>query len=258
MPVLAAPSFAPDPLVADRVLDALADPDITLRDVAEQFDTSIEALTLWMARPDIAARIAAIQAAAVTRVRLIATNFLASAVSTLLSVIDDYREHISRQPVRPTDSHAVAEHRRARDGARRSIQLLNRIARLPLPHADGLAAPVPTAPAAPAAPRGANAPSARRDIPAPAETSAATPATPPTPATPASPLTPSTPSTPNSPNSPIIADAPSPSATLSSPAASSTAPAQPSGQPHPHADRPVIPAAAAKHARAALTFSAGP
>lgn len=249
MPGLAAPSFAPDPLVADRVLDALADPDITLRDVANSFDTSIEALTLWMARPDIAARIAAIQAAAVTRVRLIATNFLASAVSTLLSVIDDYREHISRQPVRPTDSHAVAEHRRARDGARRSIQLLNRIARLPLPHSDGLAAAMPTAPAAL---RAANAPSARRDIPAPAESCAATPATPPTPATPASPLTPSTP------NSPIITDAPPPPATVSAPAASSTAPPQPSGQPHPHADRPAVAAAAAKHARAPLTFSAGP
>lgn len=255
MPAPAAPSFAPDPLVADRVLDALADPDITLRDVAEQFDTSIEALTLWMARPDIAARIAAIQAAAVTRVRLIATNFLASAVSTLLSVIDDYREHISRQPVRPTDAHAVAEHRRARDGARRSIQLLNRIARLPLPHADGLAAAMPTAPTAPtppAAPREVNAPSARRDVPAPAETGAANPANP---ATPPSPLTPNSP---NSPNSPIIADAPSPPATPSAPAAPSTAPLQPSGQPHPHADRPAVVAAAAKHARAPLTFSAGP
>ena len=118
--------FTPSPAVATEVIDALGSPDNTLRDVAVDFKTTVEALTLWMTRPDIAARLDAIQSAVTRRTRLMATNFLPGVVRLLNSIIDHYSEDEHEREPQPL----APEPRRHRENARKAAALLIRLARL--------------------------------------------------------------------------------------------------------------------------------
>ncbi|MFA6046378.1 MAG: hypothetical protein WC718_15445, partial [Phycisphaerales bacterium] len=127
--------FTPTREIADQVIDALGSPDNTLREVASDFNTTVEALTLWMTRPDIADRLNAIHSAVTYRSRLIATNFLPGVVRLLNSIIDNHLadEH-GHEPV-PLSR----EPRLHRENVRKAAALIFRIS-----HA--LAPPPPPAP----------------------------------------------------------------------------------------------------------------
>lgn len=58
----------------------LADPLASLLDVAEQCSVTLEALSIWIMRPDILERLEAIENAAVRRARFAARSFLPTAV----------------------------------------------------------------------------------------------------------------------------------------------------------------------------------
>ncbi|MFA6046351.1 MAG: hypothetical protein WC718_15310 [Phycisphaerales bacterium] len=118
--------FTPSPALAAQVIDALGSPDNTLRDVAADFSTTLEALTLWMTRPDIAARLDAIQSAVTRRTRLMATNFLPGVVRLLNSIIDHYHEDEHEREPQPL----APEPRRHRENARKAAALLIRLAKL--------------------------------------------------------------------------------------------------------------------------------
>lgn len=65
--------------VEEDLLLALADPHASLIDVANDFEIALEALAVWMQRPDIAARLEAIASASVTRAVFVAKSFLPAA-----------------------------------------------------------------------------------------------------------------------------------------------------------------------------------
>lgn len=66
---------------------ALADPHASLIDVANEFKVSLEALSVWMVRPDIAARLESIAEASVVRARFVAKSFLPAAARTAGRII---------------------------------------------------------------------------------------------------------------------------------------------------------------------------
>lgn len=129
--------FTPSPAVAAQVLEALGNPDFTLRDVSRQHKTTVEALALWMTRPDIAARLHAIHSAITHRASLMANNFLPGAVKLLVSIINNHLadEHAHEpQPLAP-------EPRRHRENARKAANALVRLARLSAAPADDTRTP---------------------------------------------------------------------------------------------------------------------
>ena len=145
MPRPEPPIFDPAPAAADQVVADLADPLRTLMGIADEHQTSLEALTLWMVRPDIALRLHALQSAAVARARLIALAYLPRTVPVLAEVINDYADQLKapRRPG-PVDAPVARERRRAADGARKAITLLTNLTRL---------APPPPPPTPPPTPR---------------------------------------------------------------------------------------------------------
>ena len=180
--------FNPSPETTDALIDDLGSPDLTLRDVAGTYKTTLEALTLWMTRADIATRINNIESAVARRTRLIATNFLPSTVQLLNQILNNQHEE-EREPS------TSAERRRTRDSARKAATLLYRLARF----TPG-AAPAP--PGSPGGPRRSSAP-AMPSSPSPhLESLAPQPIVPPSLAS----HTPPTPPTP----SPFIANEPTP------------------------------------------------
>lgn len=152
------PFFSPDPDTADSLIDQLGSPDITLSDVAEMNNVSIEALTLWMIRPDIARRLNNIESAILRRTRLIATNFLPAAAKVLHSILIN---HESQEHTLPEPSHT------ARDVARKAASLLHRLSR-PAPLSSAVSPTSksinpPKSPPAPP-PTSASSPSASPDL----------------------------------------------------------------------------------------------
>jgi len=68
-----------DPLQEEDLIGALADPHASLIEVANDFEISLESLSVWMQRPDVAARLEAVASAATTRAVFVAKSFLPAA-----------------------------------------------------------------------------------------------------------------------------------------------------------------------------------
>jgi len=73
-----------------RLLNALADPTLSLREVADRLGLPLDQLSLVISRPDLAAEIASLDALAATRVRLVATSCLPAAANTARQILDDF------------------------------------------------------------------------------------------------------------------------------------------------------------------------
>ncbi|MGH7243792.1 MAG: hypothetical protein ACREJD_10280 [Phycisphaerales bacterium] len=67
------------PKVEAELLLALADPHASFIDISNEFQISLEALSVWMMRPDIAERMETIASASVVRARYVAKTFLPAA-----------------------------------------------------------------------------------------------------------------------------------------------------------------------------------
>ena len=66
---------------------ALSDPHTSLIDIANDFMVSLEALSVWMMRPDIAARMDTIASASVSRAQFVAKSFLPAAARSAGRII---------------------------------------------------------------------------------------------------------------------------------------------------------------------------
>ncbi|MCC6952305.1 MAG: hypothetical protein IT433_12785 [Phycisphaerales bacterium] len=140
--------FSPDPAQTDALISAIAsDFNSSLAGIAEEYNTTLESLTLWMTRPDIAERLDALQSACAARVRLVAANFLPLAVETLRSVLADFRELHCNTLCDTSSPRAIATRARAAENARRAASTLLRLA-----HFTPRGWRHPTAPLAPAEP----------------------------------------------------------------------------------------------------------
>ncbi len=89
--------FRPTPEVQALVLSQLADHNHSLISIAAYHDITIEALTLWMARPEINQAIANIENAASRHLRLAATCQLPRTIPILLAVLRAYEWEESHQ-----------------------------------------------------------------------------------------------------------------------------------------------------------------
>ncbi|MBL8885598.1 MAG: hypothetical protein JNK16_02975, partial [Phycisphaerales bacterium] len=82
------PLFNPSPTDAAQIIDDLADPYSTFASIAKAHNTTLEGLTLWMQRPDIAGRLDAVESASTRRNRLLATNHLPICIDALSRAVN--------------------------------------------------------------------------------------------------------------------------------------------------------------------------
>ncbi|MBX3359452.1 MAG: hypothetical protein KF745_13615 [Phycisphaeraceae bacterium] len=121
-------SFNPSPDLAAKILDSVTDPTLTLRDVADLHNTTVEALVLWFAEPEIAERLDQIESTIARRTRIVASNFLPAATIALGRSIDEHNSDEAHFPVRAGDQRGLELRRRSRETARRAAALLLRLA----------------------------------------------------------------------------------------------------------------------------------
>ncbi len=116
-----APIFRPSEPVIDEVLALCADPGLTLSDIALRHSTTIEALTLFIARTDIAERLESLHAAAASRARFIAANLIPMALDALTRVLRDSEAEDKADAAAPPENKRTPELRqRARETTRRA------------------------------------------------------------------------------------------------------------------------------------------
>lgn len=137
--------------IAD-VISCLGDPDHTLASIAQRHNTSLHALTQWMARPEIAARLDAFEGAFARAVRLQVADHLPAVASALVEVVRDAQEELAHIPQNPHSVRHLEQRTRARESCRKTGLLLIRLARFtggpaPAPRPKPtLPAPTPTPP----------------------------------------------------------------------------------------------------------------
>ncbi len=130
---LPSPIFAPSsPEQLEHVLTDLTSPDLSLRNVAQNFDTTPGALAAWMTLPEVQLRLDQLESAAARHSRITAASALPRAVCALTELVADYtsallNDNSSRHP--PSLFSPADEHRRRRaESTRRAAWLLYRIA----------------------------------------------------------------------------------------------------------------------------------
>lgn len=121
-------TFSPTPEQTEHLLALIADPKgRSLTDIAAEAGLSLPALTLWLAQPDIAARLDAMEALAARRVRLVATDALPVVVQALTTIL---KNHLSSAPSHPGAGAQTPEQAHRRDEtARKAAALLARLSR---------------------------------------------------------------------------------------------------------------------------------
>lgn len=79
VPEVAAFKQTVDPLQTEELIAALADPHYSLIEIANDFEVSLESLSVWMQTPEIQARLETIGSAATSRAVFVAKSFLPAA-----------------------------------------------------------------------------------------------------------------------------------------------------------------------------------
>ncbi len=90
-----ATDFDPPERITSMILSDLTRDDTSLGSIAFSAGTTVESLTLWMSRPDIAHRLGSLEAAFALRIRVVCANFAAAALSSCRRIIQEYNEHES-------------------------------------------------------------------------------------------------------------------------------------------------------------------
>ena len=128
----AAPAFVPFTPADERqtadVLSCLGDPDLTLADAAHRHNTTLAALTLWMAQPEIAARLDALESAFARKTRLGVADALPGVASTLVEIVRDTLDELTHIPKNPHSTRSLEQRSRARESGRKAAALLLRLA----------------------------------------------------------------------------------------------------------------------------------
>ncbi|HVU63262.1 MAG TPA: hypothetical protein VHC70_04760 [Phycisphaerales bacterium] len=122
--------FNPDLETSARIIQALLSPNNSLAGIARDHATTLEALSTWMARPDIAQRIHHMKRAAAVQHSLTATFQLAHAVKALVIILQEYCDAACHEAgLKAGRGSSPDEHnRRDRETARKACQLLARLA----------------------------------------------------------------------------------------------------------------------------------
>lgn len=140
-------TFNPSSDLIPEILDRLSRADSSLASLAFEFNTTVEAFSLWMATPEIEARIASIAAAAARQIRHAAVLNLNSALALVHSVLQTYSTELTSDSCdvshgadeadgsvpapasrRPTAFQLAVFRERRRSNARRTAHLFLRFA----------------------------------------------------------------------------------------------------------------------------------
>ncbi len=156
--------FDPTPDQAADIIQQLVSPHESFSSIAERHQISVESLTLWATRPEIVARIDAIESVCARRVRVVSVNHLPACIEAMSRVVSQFNwddGHI----LYPYDSVRHNEQkRRNRETAVRATRALLTLAHFaPGPRAP-TSPPSPTPPQ-PRPPRNSEAPSLREGAP---------------------------------------------------------------------------------------------
>ncbi len=120
--------FDPGEQQAADILEQLVSPHCSLSSLAAAHGTSFQALTLWLTRPDIAARIDAVENVCARRVRVVAVNHLSHCVevtSRILKYADWEESHVVYPP---NSAKHNEQRRRTRETALRAARTLIQLA----------------------------------------------------------------------------------------------------------------------------------
>ncbi|MBX3360157.1 MAG: hypothetical protein KF705_01765 [Phycisphaeraceae bacterium] len=100
-----------------------------MNSVARQFNLSLAALTIWLARPDIQARVREMETGASTHTRLASSLNLSSAVRVLVRILDDFHA-LARSKPDPATHLSDLDYIRASERARKAAYHLYRLSRV--------------------------------------------------------------------------------------------------------------------------------
>lgn len=129
--------FDPPPEIANQIFSALLNPYFSFANTASEHNTTLEALSAWLARPDIAERIDNLTGALASRLRLITVDRLHHAVDACTIILQEYKDAACHEAgIREGRAGSADEHnRRDRETARKTSILMLRFARFdPLAH----------------------------------------------------------------------------------------------------------------------------
>lgn len=144
-------TFPSTPAALTRLIDDCATADLSLRELAQRHDISVEALCAFMHSDAGAAQLNAIYAAAILRARIAAAAHLPLVVDALAWMLTAHSAQTSRD-LPPQTPRAAALRQHARENARKAAALLLRIATLlPRPLTSQLISPPAHSPAHPPA-----------------------------------------------------------------------------------------------------------
>src|ERR1051325_7065999 len=111
------------------LIEALAKPDQSLHQIAQRCRTSIEALALWMARPDIEQQISATKTAAAQRNQLTAECALHDAILSLHTTVKQHLQIEADKNLAYADQPYLDYKRHTRDAARKAANVLHKTPR---------------------------------------------------------------------------------------------------------------------------------
>jgi hypothetical protein len=122
--------FNPDPTLTDKILQDYFHGNATLGDLASQAGISLNALTAWLASPDILARTTNFESACAGRLRITALNRLHHAVDACTIILQEFKDSACHEAgIQQGRGGSPSEHiRRDRETARKTSQLLLRFA----------------------------------------------------------------------------------------------------------------------------------
>jgi hypothetical protein len=122
------PPFRPDPAKLEQLLQSLLSPYASLSDVAANNDTTLAALTTWMAMPESQTLLDQVESAGYRRARMAGSNLLTDAVNSLSCALRGHVE-IETRHYAQLDYFKIRIYERARVNARKAAWLLYRISR---------------------------------------------------------------------------------------------------------------------------------
>jgi len=133
-PRTAAPVDKVNPLHETDLICELADPSTSLEELCAAHEFSLEALSLWMARPDVAERLDLIQTTAMTRARFIGRLTLPVAAQSAANIINAHK----LRPQKPTiDAAFGSDLHRANETMLKAARFLQRLTAEPAPPRTG-------------------------------------------------------------------------------------------------------------------------
>ncbi|MFN0011596.1 MAG: hypothetical protein ACKVS8_08125 [Phycisphaerales bacterium] len=110
------------------LLSASLDPSLSLLDIAAAHNLTLDQLTAWMARPDVAEQLAALHSAAALRVRIVAANHLPRAVEALGTIINASLNNEDQPTLDRTNFRHLVFRQRRTETVRRAASTILRLA----------------------------------------------------------------------------------------------------------------------------------